>query len=116
MNKNFIDFMKNYAGQKLAVAVSGGVDSVALLYWLVAIGADIVCLHVNHGLREAADSQPDGNLNALTGESESAVIDEHHEILAESEQRLVPGKLQHQPLYFCVYSSPSEIHSASSRA
>lgn len=57
MNKNFIDFMKNYAGQKLAVAVSGGVDSVALLYWLVAIGADIVCLHVNHGLREAADTE-----------------------------------------------------------
>ena len=57
MNKNFIDFMKNYDGQKLAVAVSGGVDSVALLYWLVAIGADIVCLHVNHGLRAAADTE-----------------------------------------------------------
>ncbi len=55
MNKNFIDFMKNYTGQKLAVAVSGGVDSVVLLYWLVAIGANIVCLHVNHGLRDVAD-------------------------------------------------------------
>ena len=47
--------MKNYTGQKLAVAVSGGVDSVVLLYWLVAIGANIVCLHVNHGLRDVAD-------------------------------------------------------------
>lgn len=55
MNKFFVDFMKSYQNQKLAVAVSGGVDSVALLYWLVAIGANIVCLHVNHGLRDVAD-------------------------------------------------------------
>ncbi|MBQ7185876.1 MAG: tRNA lysidine(34) synthetase TilS [Alphaproteobacteria bacterium] len=57
MNKNFVDFMQKYTGQKMAVAVSGGVDSVALLYWLVKIRADIVCLHVNHGLRIAADTE-----------------------------------------------------------
>lgn len=55
MNKNFIDFMRDYAGQKLAVAVSGGIDSVCLLCWLAEIGADITCLHVHHGLRAAAD-------------------------------------------------------------
>ncbi len=55
MNQKFIDFMRNFYGRKMAVAVSGGVDSVALLHWLVEIGADIVCLHVNHGLRAAAD-------------------------------------------------------------
>ena len=54
MNQKFIDFMRNFYGKKLAVAVSGGVDSIALLYWMVEIGADIVCLHVNHGLRDAA--------------------------------------------------------------
>ena len=57
MNRNFVDFIKKYTDQKMAVAVSGGVDSVALLYWLVHIGADIVCLHVNHGLRIAADTE-----------------------------------------------------------
>ena len=41
----------------MAVAVSGGVDSMCLLYWLVEIGADIVCLHVNHGLRDAAQTE-----------------------------------------------------------
>ncbi|MDL2295626.1 tRNA lysidine(34) synthetase TilS [Lachnospiraceae bacterium OttesenSCG-928-E19] len=55
MNQNFIDFMEKYAGQKIAIAISGGVDSVALLYWMREIGVDIVALHVNHGLRDVAD-------------------------------------------------------------
>lgn len=55
MNQKFIDFMRAFIGKKLAVAVSGGVDSIALLHWLVEIGADVVCLHVNHGLRTNAD-------------------------------------------------------------
>ena len=57
MNQKFIDFMRRFYGKKLAVAVSGGVDSIALLHWLVEIGADVVCLHVNHGLRVAADTE-----------------------------------------------------------
>ena len=57
MNKNFLDFIGKYAGQKMAVGVSGGVDSVALLHWLVEFGADVVCLHVNHNLRDAAATE-----------------------------------------------------------
>ncbi|MCR4917509.1 MAG: tRNA lysidine(34) synthetase TilS [Alphaproteobacteria bacterium] len=59
MNKNFTDFMEKYRGNKIAVAVSGGVDSVALLNWLVQFGADVVCLHVNHELRAAAKTEAD---------------------------------------------------------
>ena len=55
MNRNFVDFMSTYRDQKLAVAVSGGVDSIALLYWLAEMKLDVVCLHVNHCLRAAAD-------------------------------------------------------------
>ncbi len=55
MNQNFIDFMRNYTGARLAVAVSGGVDSVCLLCWLANLNMDIVCLHVNHGLRKNAE-------------------------------------------------------------
>ncbi|MDE5615334.1 MAG: 7-cyano-7-deazaguanine synthase [Alphaproteobacteria bacterium] len=54
MNQNFLDFIKPFLHHRLAVAVSGGVDSIALLHWLVAVGADIVVLHVNHGLRAAS--------------------------------------------------------------
>lgn len=57
MNKKFVDFMHMYAGQKLAVAVSGGVDSVCLLCWLAELKMDVVALHVNHGLRTAADTE-----------------------------------------------------------
>ena len=55
MNKKFVDFMEKYRGTKMAVGVSGGIDSMCLLYWLHEIGADIVCLHVNHKLRDVAD-------------------------------------------------------------
>ncbi len=55
MNQNFIDFMKKYQNIRLAVGVSGGVDSMCLLYWLHEIGADVTCLHVNHQLRPEAD-------------------------------------------------------------
>ena len=42
---------------RLAVAVSGGVDSVCLLCWLARMGMDITCLHVNHGLRANAETE-----------------------------------------------------------
>lgn len=55
MNKKFVDFMRKFAGKKLAVAVSGGVDSICLLHWCKLAGMDIVALHVNHRLRAVAD-------------------------------------------------------------
>ncbi|MBN1325197.1 MAG: tRNA lysidine(34) synthetase TilS [Alphaproteobacteria bacterium] len=55
MNKNFVIFMEKYKESKIAVAVSGGADSVCLLHWLKKIKMDIVALHVNHGLRDVAD-------------------------------------------------------------
>lgn len=59
MNKKFTDFMEKYRGAKMAVGVSGGIDSMCLLYWLHEIGADVVCLHVNHKLRKQADIETD---------------------------------------------------------
>lgn len=55
MNQKFLDYIHKFSGEKLAVAVSGGIDSVCLLHWCKLAGADIVALHVNHGLRDAAD-------------------------------------------------------------
>lgn len=57
MNQNFSDFMRGYKNQRIAVAVSGGVDSVCLLHWLATLKLDVVCLHVNHGLRAVADTE-----------------------------------------------------------
>ncbi len=55
MNQKFIRFMSEYMHARIAVAVSGGVDSICLLCWLAQIGVDVTALHVNHGLRAAAD-------------------------------------------------------------
>lgn len=57
MNQKFIKFMNEFAGQKLAVAVSGGVDSVCLLCWLADMGLRPIALHVNHGLRDVAAAE-----------------------------------------------------------
>ncbi len=57
MNQKFIDFIGNFVGHRVAVAVSGGVDSVTLLHWLVAANIDVIALHVNHHLRPAADTE-----------------------------------------------------------
>ena len=57
MNQKFMDFIAKYKDAKMAVAVSGGVDSMCLLYWLHEVGADIVCLNVNHKLRPEADTE-----------------------------------------------------------
>ncbi|MFQ6702872.1 MAG: tRNA lysidine(34) synthetase TilS [Alphaproteobacteria bacterium] len=55
MNEKFLDFIRKYLSQRVAVAVSGGVDSICLLHWLAKQNMDIVALHVHHHLRDMAD-------------------------------------------------------------
>lgn len=57
MNEKFLDFIHRYSGKRLAVAVSGGVDSVCLLHWLADLNLDITVLHVNHHLRPSAAAE-----------------------------------------------------------
>ncbi|MDR1360987.1 MAG: tRNA lysidine(34) synthetase TilS [Rickettsiales bacterium] len=55
MNKKFFDFIEDLArkhpGEKFALAISGGLDSMALLHWFAATGLPGVALTVDHGLR-----------------------------------------------------------------
>ena len=55
MNEKFTDFVRKYADVPVALAISGGVDSVCLLHWAVAMGLCVTVLHVNHKLRPSAD-------------------------------------------------------------
>ncbi len=57
MNDKFTDFIRNYSDKPIAVAVSGGVDSVCLLVWLAKCGMNVTALHVNHGLRPVANTE-----------------------------------------------------------
>lgn len=45
--------------EKIIAAVSGGADSLALLYWLVEQGAHPIVAHFNHHLRPAAQADAD---------------------------------------------------------
>ena len=56
MNKTFVNFVRKYSNAPMAVAVSGGVDSVCLLCWLSELGCNVTALHVNHHLRPSADA------------------------------------------------------------
>jgi len=55
MNQNFIDFMRKYDGQRVAVAVSGGIDSMALMNMIAEMKIDAVVLTVDHGLRPLSE-------------------------------------------------------------
>ncbi len=55
MNCKFLDFIQKYKSTPVALAVSGGVDSVSLLYWYAASGLPAVVLHVNHKLRKESE-------------------------------------------------------------
>ena len=55
------DVLATLDGQRVVVAVSGGVDSMALLHAVHALGHPAVAAHVNHGLR-GADSDADQRL------------------------------------------------------
>lgn len=54
MNEKFLDFIQQFRTQAIAVAVSGGVDSICLLHWLAKLNLTPTVLHVNHCLRDAA--------------------------------------------------------------
>ncbi|MBW3636231.1 MAG: tRNA lysidine(34) synthetase TilS [Armatimonadetes bacterium] len=48
-------------GARVLTAVSSGADSMALLWWLLAIGRHVVVAHVNHGLHELRPGQCDAD-------------------------------------------------------
>ena len=49
--RTFIDTRFIEPGQTVVVGLSGGPDSVCLLYELKILGNPVICAHVNHGLR-----------------------------------------------------------------
>lgn len=51
MNPKFFDFIQKYQNTPVALAVSGGADSMALMNWYAVAGLPAVVLHVNHKLR-----------------------------------------------------------------
>lgn len=49
--------MEKYRGEKIALAVSGGADSTALMHLCAELGLDFVVLHVNHKLRPESEAE-----------------------------------------------------------
>jgi tRNA(Ile)-lysidine synthase len=55
MNPKFFDFIQKYKNTPVALAISGGVDSMALMNWYAATNLPAVVLHVNHKLRTESE-------------------------------------------------------------
>ena len=53
------------SGQSVVVGLSGGPDSVCLLYELLPLGNPIICAHVNHGLRGQESDADETYVRAL---------------------------------------------------
>ena len=51
MNQSFKDFMEKHSGRRIAIAVSGGMDSMYLMHRCAEFKMDAVVLTVDHGLR-----------------------------------------------------------------
>ncbi|MEG1662749.1 MAG: ATP-binding protein, partial [Clostridia bacterium] len=54
MTKEIEIDIKKYGGCKIAVALSGGRDSIALAYALINSGANFFAVNVEHGIRGEA--------------------------------------------------------------
>lgn len=60
LQKNLYTKCQYSDAERLIVGVSGGPDSLALLYLLNGLNLDIVAAHVNHQLRHEADEEEEG--------------------------------------------------------
>lgn len=54
---NFLEELNISKNKKLVVATSGGPDSMVLLYVLKSNGYNVICAHVNHGLRVESEDE-----------------------------------------------------------
>ncbi|MCL2018099.1 MAG: tRNA lysidine(34) synthetase TilS [Alphaproteobacteria bacterium] len=55
--KSFTDFIRKYQNRPIAIAVSGGADSMALMHIAAKSGLDAVALTVDHGLRPDSEHE-----------------------------------------------------------
>jgi len=60
-------FERDYPGETFALAVSGGADSMALLYWMCEAGVKIAALTVDHGLRSESAAEAEMVRDACKG-------------------------------------------------
>ncbi|MDR0449540.1 MAG: tRNA lysidine(34) synthetase TilS [Rickettsiales bacterium] len=57
MDDKFKSFMENLPAGKIAVALSGGADSMALMHWCRALNLDITAITIDHGLRPESSAE-----------------------------------------------------------
>ena len=71
-----VELVRNQVGDnKVLLALSGGVDSSVVAALLIkAIGKQLVCVHVNHGLMRKEESE---NVIKIFGEELDALIEGH---------------------------------------
>ena len=56
-----LEKFKNFNGENIIVAVSGGADSISLLHLMIrakeTLNLNVVCAHVNHNVRKESEQE-----------------------------------------------------------
>ena len=85
MNFKFFNFIKKYKNTPVALAVSGGADSMVLMHWYAISKLPAVILHVNHNLR------PESNTEAEYVKNEAEKLGLKCEILNWDGKKITSG-------------------------
>ncbi|MGI5845809.1 MAG: tRNA lysidine(34) synthetase TilS [Alphaproteobacteria bacterium] len=85
MNFKFFNFIQKYKNTPVALAVSGGADSMVLMHWYAISKLPAVILHVNHNLR------PESNIEAEYVKNEAEKLGLKCEILNWDGKKITSG-------------------------
>lgn len=103
-------------GTRVVVGVSGGADSVALLYALQQLGYDVVVAHLNHKTRGAESDADENFVRELAATLNLACETDAQDVLAEAKRLGVSFEEHARTLRYTFFGQVAVQHNATAIA